>query len=226
MTADYVVLLHGIGRNAAFQATLGAFLHGRGYRVVNESYPTKRLPIRGIAAGPLAELLGRRCPEPGARIHFVTHSMGALVLRAYLQDSSLPNLGRVVMLAPPNAGSELADRFGRFGLWRRWMGPAGADLAAGAGGIHWGLPPADFEVGILIGNRSQGLIFDGFFPGPNDGRVSVERSRLAGMADFRIVPENHDSITRSPEVFRMVLRFLETGAFGPGGTAVPGNYLP
>lgn len=210
---DHVLLLHGIGRNAAFQDSLGAYLGAGGYRVVNESYPSKRHSIREIAGRHLPELIERRCPDDGARIHFVTHSMGALVLREYLRRRRPANLGRVVMLAPPNQGSELADFFVRFGLWRRWMGPAGLELSVGPAGIHRNLPPADFEAGILIGDRSQSLIFDRFFPGPNDGRVSLARARLEGMAEFRVVPEDHDSITRSKSVFRAVERFLETGTF-------------
>jgi triacylglycerol lipase len=214
MAPDYVVLLHGIGRNAAFQDSLGGFLGAHGYRVINESYSTKRHSIREIAARYLADLLARRCSDGRVKIHFVTHSMGALVLRSFLQGHRPGNLGRVVMLAPPNQGSELADIFGRLGVWRWWMGPAGLELSTGPAGIHRELPSADFEAGVLIGDRSQSFIFNRFIPGPNDGRVSLARARLEGMADFRIVAETHDSITRSRPVFRSVLRFLETGAFG------------
>lgn len=214
MAPDYAVLLHGIGRNAAFQDSLGGFLGSQGYRVINESYSTRRHSILEIAARHLPDLLARRCPDGRAKIHFVTHSMGALVLRAFLQGRRPGNLGRVVMLAPPNQGSELADIFGRFGQWNRWMGPAGLELSAGPAGVHWDLPAADFEAGILIGDRSPNFIFNRIFQGPNDGRVSLDRARLAGMTDFRIVAETHDSITRSPPVFRSVLRFLETGSFG------------
>lgn len=215
MASDYAVLLHGIGRNAAFQASLGAFLKGSGFRVINESYPSKRLPIREIARTHIADLIERQCTDHGSRIHFVTHSMGGLVLRAYLQENRPPNLGRVVMLAPPNQGSELAASLCRLGLYRWWMGPAGSEVSSGPEGIHHSLPPADFETGILIGNRSQSLVCNGFFPGPNDGRVSLARARLEGMAEFIVMSETHDSVTSSPTVYRAVLRFLETGSFHP-----------
>lgn len=218
MASDYAVLLHGIGRNAAFQESLGNFLEARGYRVVNDSYPSKRHSIRKLSEVHLADLIESRCTDRRAKIHFVTHSMGALVLRAFLQRNRPGNLGRVVMLAPPNQGSELADFFGCLGIWRWWMGPAGIELSAGPGGIHRELPAADFEAGVLIGNRSQNLVFNRFFPGPNDGRVSLARARLEGMTEFQVVPETHDSITRSRSVFQSVLRFLETGSFGSATT--------
>src|SRR6266550_5882203 len=122
---DYVVLVHGLGRTAWSMKRLDWTLTTKGYRVINASYPSTRLSIQDSDNAWLAGLLQERAFDRKAKIHFVTHSLGGIVLRQYLSEHQLENLGRVVMLAPPNHGSELADRFQHDYLYRRLTGPAG-----------------------------------------------------------------------------------------------------
>jgi triacylglycerol lipase len=147
-----------------------------------------------------------------SRIHFVTHSMGGIVLRAYLALQTPPEMGRVVMLSPPNQGSELVDCLCRFGWFRLFFGPAGCQLGTGAEALPARLGPAVFPLGILTGNRPA-IGLSRFFPGPNDGKVSVERAQLPGMADFLVLPCGHSLIMRHRLVQEQVVCFLATGRF-------------
>lgn len=184
----------------------------RGYCVINIGYPSRKCPIEQ-----LAEYIGRRihqrCTDENKKIHFVTHSLGGIVLRCYLKENQLPNLGRVVMLSPPNQGSELVDIFRENVLFKIAAGPAGAQLGTEPTSVPNMLGPVDFGVGIITGNESLNPIFSRVIPGADDGRVSVQRSQVEGMADFAIVPQHHSFIMNSSEVIEQVIHFLKNGQF-------------
>lgn len=212
MKADTVVLLHGAGRGPRSMVRMVKALERCGYRVHNLGYSSRRKAIKR-----LAEDIGRQIyqinPTPETKIHFVTHSLGGIVLRCYLKSDRPPNLGRVVMLAPPNQGAELADIFGGFPLYRWILGPAGAQIGTDTDSLPNTLGPVDYEVGVIAGNRSLNPLFSQLIPGPDDGRVSVERTRLAGMADFLIVPCIHPLIKNYVGVIQQTIHFLQHGCF-------------
>ena len=207
-----VILLHGLARTRRSMRSMAAFLGHYGYRVVNVGYPSCRYPIETLAQGaipPAIAALRRQQAEP---IHFVTHSMGAILLRAFLASEPLPGLGRTVMLCPPNQGSELVDYLSRFAWFRKLFGPAGCQLGTGPDQLPARLGPATFPVGILTGDRpSVGLAH--FFPGPSDGKVSVARAQLTGMGDFLVLPYGHSLIMRHRKVEEQVAAFLADGRF-------------
>jgi len=184
----------------------------RGYRVRNLGYPSRRASVHahaervGIALAAL--------PDDGP-LHAVTHSMGGIVLRAALAGGWLApeRLGRVVMLAPPNRGSELADWLCRTPFFRLALGPAGAELRTGSGGIPDSLPPVPFELGIIAGDVKRRMVTASLFGGPNDGKVSVARARVEGMRDFLVVPCAHTFIMNAPDVIDQTFHFLAHGAF-------------
>ena len=211
--ADCVILLHGIGRSTRSLSQLESGLSDRGYRVFNLDYPSTKFPIEYLAEEvlhPQVERLRRECP---GRLHFVTHSMGGIVIRYYLQHHDLTNLGRVVMLSPPNGGSELADLLKRSILFKRFMAPAGRQLGTDKDGLPKRLGAADFEVGIIAGNKSYNPINSLILDGPDDGTVTVESTKLPGMKDWIVLGYSHRSIIRSQEVIGQVIHFLRSGAF-------------
>jgi len=213
---DVVVLLHGMGRGTLSMKRIEWALVNRGYRVVNLGYPSTRYAVEHVARSHLAPALRKLELPPGGRVHFVTHSLGAIVLRQQLATEPLPNLGRVVMLGPPNGGSEIADALKRGRFLRLFTGPSGQQLGTSGEDLPRKLGPARFELGVIAGDRSLNPFFSRRLPRPHDGKVSVESTRLEGMSDFLVVHCSHTFLPWRKSVVRQVVSFLETGAFSRG----------
>jgi triacylglycerol lipase len=210
---ECVIMLHGIGRSPRSLSRLESGLSKAGYRVFNLDYPSTKFPIEYLAEEVLQSLIERLSEECPAALHFVTHSMGGIVIRYYLQHHDLPNLGRVVMISPPNGGSELADILNTSILFKRFMAPAGRQLGTDKDSLPRRLKAADFEVGVIAGNKSYNPINSLILSGADDGTVTVDSTKLPGMSDFIVLPYSHRSIIRSKEVIAQVVHFLRFGAF-------------
>ena len=211
-----VVLLHGLGRTPRAMWRLERAARRRGYRVLNLGYPSRRGDVRWQAHFVAATLDSVASTGP---LYVVTHSLGGIILRQAVATGELPatRVARAVMLAPPNAGSELADAFWQRRALRRLgplvLGPAGADLGTGADAFVQQLPPVTFELGIIAGTRSVNPLFSWMIPGPDDGKVSVRRAAVPGMRALLTVPRSHTFLMMAPDVIEQTFAFLETGAF-------------
>ena len=208
---DCVILIHGLGRTPLSMKRLEWTLKREGYRVVNLRYPSRRCGVEQLADEYLDKAVAAQ--SQAGRIHFVTHSMGGIVLRQYLAGHTVTNLGRAVMLAPPNHGSELADRLKKSTVGRWILGPAGCELGTGASALPERLGPAHFQLGVIAADSPLGRWLYRVFSGPNDGKVSVQSAQLDGMADFLVVPDSHTWIMWRADTSRQVLAFLENGHF-------------
>jgi len=213
-----VILLHGLGRTSRSMAGMAAAMTAAGYLAVNLDYPSRQKPIEELADAVVPKGIERCREATVGRIDFITHSMGGIVLRSYLARHDIAELGRVVMLSPPNQGSEASDRLMNNRVYRWYNGPAGQQLGTGPEGMAASLGPVDYQTGIITGNRHS--FFDGWLadiiPGQDDGKVSVERARVAGMADFMVLPYAHSFIMQQKEVMAQTLHFLQTGVFDHG----------
>jgi len=206
--SETVVLLHGLGRTSASMLPLAIAARRRGYRVINWCYRSK---TRSIAenADAFAKQVAPRLAS-ASRVHFVTHSLGGIVVRRFLATQPLPNLGRVVMLAPPNGGSEVAD------VMQQWLKPVRPlrELGTNDDSTPRALPPAQFPVGVIAGSRSHIPLFAQWMHGvPNDGVVSVERTKLEGMKDFVVLHRTHTCLPWAPDAIRQVFSFLANERF-------------
>jgi triacylglycerol lipase len=210
---DYVVLLHGLGRTAASMKGLEWYLGRRGYRVVNVNYPSTRTSIEHLANHYLDAALTGQITDHTVKVHFVTHSMGGILLRQYLSNHSAKNIGRAVMLAPPNQGSELADYLNRHWLYRRILRESRQQLGTAATDVPKRLGPVHFELGVIAGDRSLNPWFSSIIPGPDDGKVSVENTKIEGMKDFLVVHSSHTWMMWRRQTLRQVEQFLTKGCF-------------
>jgi triacylglycerol lipase len=217
-----VVVLHGMARSRQYMYPLELDLRKVGYTVVNKTYPTRKETIEQLAAR--VDGYVQQCRDQGAtRIHFVTHSLGGLVARYWLSTHALPEGGRFVMLGTPNRGSEITDRFRDQWWYRISTGPAGQQIGTEADSLPNRLGPPPMETGVIAGTRAANDEYTEWLGGPNDGKVSVASTQLAGLADYVLVDNSHYFLPRSPVVLRQVRTFLQTGRFERPAAATPGT---
>lgn len=210
---ETVIVVHGLARSANAMQKLADAMQAAGYTVINLDYPSTTATIEALAAAHLAPAVQGAVASGATRVHFVTHSMGGIVVRQYLATNTLPQLGRVVMLGPPNRGSELVDRLGRFAPFAWVNGPAGKQLGTDPESLPNRLGPVSYPVGVIAGTRSFNPIYSAMIEGPDDGKVSVASARLEGMTDLIELWENHTFMMRSDDVIRQSLHFLREGKF-------------
>lgn len=214
--APPVVLAHGLGRTPASMAILANRIEEAGFRVVRFGYPSRSEPMETLVDRLQAEV-ERCCGDDPRRVHFVTHSMGGVLVRAYLSRRPEPHEGRVVMLSPPNQGSEIVDAFADSDLLRPFLGPAGSRLGTRPDGIVSQLGPVRFSLGIITGRRSMNPIGSWLIPGPDDGTVGVERADIEGSSSFLVLPATHTFIMNRRDVADEVVHFLRHGRFRRDG---------
>lgn len=208
---EAVILLHGLARKASSMSKLERALKENGYQVVNVDYPSTKHDIEALAEWSIGNAIKK--VGPNSKINFVTHSMGGILVRQFLRQYKLVNLGRVVMLGPPNSGSEIVDLLQNVPGFKTVNGPAGLQLSAKKDALPNQLGPANFELGIIAGSRSVNLVLSTMLPMPNDGKVSVESSKLEGMSDHLTMPVTHTFMMRNSAVIMQVILFLQHGAF-------------
>jgi triacylglycerol esterase/lipase EstA (alpha/beta hydrolase family) len=212
---DTVLLFHGIARTKKSMQKLAGFLSGHGYRVVNVGYPSTRFSISDLVDIIRPEIDDAVKKAGDGRVHFVGYSMGGLVIRAFLARYRPAKLGRVVMVGTPNNGSQIADFLKNWPLYRKVYGPAGQQLITDQTAMTELFGTVDYELGIIAGNRTidpvSSLIIG--LRVPNDGKVSVESTRLDGAAAHIVIPANHTFLPANKTMWSETLSFLQDGRF-------------
>ncbi|MDH5241071.1 MAG: alpha/beta fold hydrolase [Gammaproteobacteria bacterium] len=211
---DCVVLLHGLARTASSMSKMEEALQDDGYATANVDYPSRDHEIAELADIAVGQgLASCRAKDGIEKIHFVTHSLGGILLRQYLSTSSIAELGRVVMLGPPNQGSRASDEMQGVPGFDWLNGPAGYQLGKGENSVPLALGPVKFELGVIAGDRSIDPITSAILDNPDDGRVSVEDTKVEGMDDFVVVEHSHAFMMRMRRPIELTKAFLRTGSF-------------
>lgn len=208
---DYVVILHGIARSNKHMQKLATYLQKDGFDAINLSYPSTTHKIED-----LTEIINKEISQRTAEdklIHFIGYSMGGLMVRALIHKYNYKNLGKVVQLAPPNQGSEVADFVKNFWPYKKIFGPAGQQLITDQGAVKHLFGEVNYELGIIAGNATIDPISSAIIPGENDGKVAVKRTKLEGMKDHIVVSASHTFFPSNKEVQKQTLYFLKNGNF-------------
>lgn len=214
MPRDLVILLHGIMRSKADMLPLTALLRAQGYDAVNILYPSRTKSLEEITDFVHEKITKSKKYSPDKVMHFVTHSMGGIIARYYIATRRPAHLGRVVMLGPPNTGSEFADFMNENKIlgpvFKAVFGPAGQQLVTGYKHIDTAI---DYPLGVIAGNASINPLAPWVLDGEHDGIVPVERTRIEGMADHIVLHTSHSLMMFNPGVMAQVVTFLDKGKF-------------
>ena len=198
-TQAYVILLHGFLRTSKSMKKIEKVLTKEGFEVINLDYPSRKEKIENLATNHLKKIIEEKCTDQTRKIHFVTHSMGGIIVRYFLANNKLKNLGRVVMMAPPNKGSKYADFISKFAIANKILGPALEQLKTDIQSLPRRIPHLQYEAGIIAGKYDQ--------------KVPAKYAQLDSMTDFLLVPSTHTFIMYTNQVTRAIVKFLKAGKF-------------
>ena len=210
---ECVILLHGLARTDSSMLKLELNLMNHGFHVVNIGYPSREKDIQTLSEETISRAINECEKVNPAKIHFVTHSMGGILVRYYLDINKIENLGRIVMLSPPNQGSEAVDKLKDYSLFKWANGPAGQQLGTDKESLPNKIGLPYYEVGIIAGDKTINPILSMIIPGEDDGKVSVERAKLKGMKDFLVVHKAHPFIMNDEDIINQVIYFIKNGIF-------------
>lgn len=208
---EVVILLHGLARTNRSMFIMSKALEKSGYHCINVNYPSLKYAIDKLANDAISTAI-EQCPKH-ATIHFVTHSMGGILVRQFLSQHTINNLGRVVMLAPPNKGSQIIDKINSVPQLKSLHCPASKQLNTDKNSLPNSLCNVDFELGIIAGTRNISPFASQLLPKPHDGKVSVESSKVNGMSAHIELAVSHTYMMMNNSVIKQVISYLKHGLF-------------
>ncbi|MFA5947539.1 MAG: alpha/beta hydrolase [Candidatus Gracilibacteria bacterium] len=211
--ADCIFLLHGLARSSKSMEPLAKSLNDIGYTTINIKYSSTKYNIETLSEKFLKPIVNEYCTEKNKKINFVTHSLGGIVVRQFLSKNTLENLNKIIMIAPPNKGSEIADFVTKIPIVRSFYGPALKQLGTDKNSLPLKIIDSQYTLGIIAGNISYNPLFSYFLPDKDDGKVSVEKTKMNLMTDFIEVKSTHTFIMQNKKVIELVKKFLKDEKF-------------
>jgi hypothetical protein len=199
-----IVLLHGQGRTRLSMVVLGKRFRSAGYQTLNFPYNQTIRSLDEIS-GQLVEFIGQKVKT--SDYHLIGHSLGNVIIRNAFRKDYPAGLGKIVMLAPPNQPAHLAKRLKKNLIYRVFTGDSGQKLSEEK--FYRDLPIPRVPFGVIAGDKGQSLTFSE----PNDGVVTVESTKLEGMADWILLHHGHTFIMNCKDTFEHCVRFVESGRF-------------
>lgn len=210
---ETVILIHGLARTHRSMSKLSRMLRAHEFMTVLLKYPSRKYNLETLSRQYIVPEVNAVLYAAHGPVHFVTHSMGGILLRMALPYVATENIGRIVMLAPPNHGSEIVDTMRKFKWFRSFFGPAAINLASTNHVYLEKLPPLPDHCGIISGDRSAFHLFDNALPRPHDGTVSVASTKMNGAHAHIVLHTSHPFIMRSGKVIEETIYFLKNGVF-------------
>lgn len=211
---EKVIVLHGIFRSCHHMRKVTKFFREHGYDTDCIKYPSTKFTIMELVEYVHSKILEKTEGKDFKKIHFIGYSLGGVITRLLLSKYKLKNLGRVVLLAPPNKGSEVASFLKNFWPYKLLWGPAGQELELGLPTVKKHLKKTSAEIGVIAGNYSIDMISSiWLIKGEDDGKVSVESTKFNGMSDHIILPVSHTFFPLHKSIHEQTLAFIENGKF-------------
>ena len=204
------MLLHGLGRSNAAMWLLAARIGNAGYQVEQVGYSSLNKTPEEIIEN-ISKQINDCCTKQSRTVHFVGHSLGGLLIRAYLQKNKVESLGHVVLVGTPNQGTEIVDNM-RDNCLMQLLGPTANALGTDDTSLPKQLGPPYYAVGVIAGYYDSDSN-DDILPCRDDGLVPVESTKLEGMTDFIEIESGHSMMRYSKNVAKQVIEFLNNGRF-------------
>lgn len=207
-----VILLHGLNRSARSMRKMSMALAADGYDVCSINYPSRYFTVATLANEYVLPKINACVSTTTEAVNFVTHSMGGIIVRQLDEDLKFYPQGRIVMLSPPNQGSEVVDRMSNTWYFQQLAGPAGNELGTTEAGLPKSLPKPTMPFAVIAARHSNSAM-SFIIPGDDDGKVSLQNMQLDNMEEFIIVNSTHSFMMGNAQTIQYVLHFLKNGCF-------------
>lgn len=209
-----VFVIHGYGSSRLMMKKIDKSIRSENYLTENYGYKSMTEDLDTIGKRLYYQIKTSKFDT----VSFVTHSMGALAVRSMMQyadkDKYFPVIYKIVMIAPPNSGAEIADFCTSYEILKKLTGPNVEYMKTDSGSYANKLPiPYNSEIGIIAGIRGGKHGYNFFIKGDNDGLLTPERTKLGVEKDFVIIKGEHNLMIQKKHVCKLVVEFLKFGLF-------------
>lgn len=208
-----VYMIHGYGGLGIEMEKVHKAIEKKGY--ISEIYTYMSMVTDVDSVG--VDLFDKIKKENYDTVSFVTHSMGALVVRSMYEHldsfTRFPFIHRIVMIAPPNNGSPIADFVNQFSFIKFIVGPNVNNLTTNplTGAGKYPIPTC--EVGLIAGSYGGKKGFNIFVNDDNDGVLIPQNTKMGIEKDVAFVRSWHVGLLFNNKVIKLVIAFLKNGRF-------------